>query len=172
MSRVLAAKAALAIRCDALGDATTPNIGVEARERLEMRLRTMEGRPPMASEGIQGEQDGSGGALLVKGVDSFLGVDNGPKAYVAPSDVGTYNDSDDALLSAKKKKKKKRKRDADADPMEVDVEDDARAKKKKKKKKSKKAEAAAMDVDEEEPQKKSKKSKKSKKKKSKKSDTE
>lgn len=44
ISRVLAAKAALSTRVDALGDKDTPNIGLEARAKVETRLRQLEGR--------------------------------------------------------------------------------------------------------------------------------
>ena len=44
MSRVLANKCSLAIRVDALGDKDTPLIGPENREKVENRLRQLEGR--------------------------------------------------------------------------------------------------------------------------------
>ncbi|CAL9231825.1 unnamed protein product [Arabidopsis halleri] len=43
ISRLLAAKAALAIRCDAFGDGQDSTIGVENRLKLEARLRNLEG---------------------------------------------------------------------------------------------------------------------------------
>merc|ERR1719201_2678183 len=44
ISRVLAAKCALAIRVDALGDTSEATIGIESREKVEMRLRQLEGK--------------------------------------------------------------------------------------------------------------------------------
>ncbi|KAJ3255858.1 Nucleolar protein 58 [Boothiomyces macroporosus] len=44
IARTLATKAALAIRCDALGDAETPEVGVELRTKIENRLRQLEGK--------------------------------------------------------------------------------------------------------------------------------
>ncbi|KAH7518179.1 hypothetical protein FEM48_Zijuj09G0144200 [Ziziphus jujuba var. spinosa] len=44
ISRSLAAKAALAIRCDALGDIQDNSMGLENRAKLEARLRNLEGR--------------------------------------------------------------------------------------------------------------------------------
>ncbi|KAG2244156.1 hypothetical protein Bca52824_094014 [Brassica carinata] len=44
IARSLAAKAALAIRCDALGDSEDNTMGVESRLKLETRLRTLEGK--------------------------------------------------------------------------------------------------------------------------------
>ncbi|CAN0135807.1 unnamed protein product, partial [Ectocarpus sp. 13 AM-2016] len=43
ISRVLAAKCALAIRVDALADETDTSIGIESRSKVEMRLRQLEG---------------------------------------------------------------------------------------------------------------------------------
>ncbi|XWS64642.1 hypothetical protein CRYUN_Cryun05aG0020200 [Craigia yunnanensis] len=44
ISRSLAAKAALAIRCDALGDDQDNSMGLENRTKLEARLRALEGK--------------------------------------------------------------------------------------------------------------------------------
>ncbi len=44
ISRVLAAKCSLAIRVDALGESTDATIGIEARAKVEARLRQLEGR--------------------------------------------------------------------------------------------------------------------------------
>lgn len=43
ISRVLAAKTALAVRVDALGDTTEPTVGLEGREKVEARLSELEG---------------------------------------------------------------------------------------------------------------------------------
>merc|ERR1712216_361843 len=44
ISRVLAAKCALSIRVDALGETSEASIGIEDREKVEMRLRQLEGK--------------------------------------------------------------------------------------------------------------------------------
>jgi nucleolar protein 58 len=44
ISRVLAAKSALSIRMDALGDSTEASIGLESRAKVEARLRQLEGK--------------------------------------------------------------------------------------------------------------------------------
>ncbi|KAI8900519.1 hypothetical protein BC833DRAFT_523416 [Globomyces pollinis-pini] len=44
MARTVATKAALAIRCDALGDSDTPEVGIELRTKVENRLRQLEGK--------------------------------------------------------------------------------------------------------------------------------
>ena len=45
IARTVATKAALCIRCDALGDDDTPSIGIEMRQKVEDRLRQLEGKP-------------------------------------------------------------------------------------------------------------------------------
>jgi len=44
IARAVATKAALSIRCDALGDTETPEIGIEQRAKVEATLRRLEGR--------------------------------------------------------------------------------------------------------------------------------
>ena len=46
-SRVLAAKCALSIRVDALGESSTATIGIDSRLKVEDRLRQLEGRAPV-----------------------------------------------------------------------------------------------------------------------------
>ena len=43
ISRVLAAKTALAIRVDALGDGEGPSISIDSRMKVEARIRQLEG---------------------------------------------------------------------------------------------------------------------------------
>ncbi|KAJ9520892.1 hypothetical protein QJQ45_014115 [Haematococcus lacustris] len=52
ISRVLAAKCSLAIRVDALGDNADASIGIDARAKVEARMRQLEGRL-LASEGAK-----------------------------------------------------------------------------------------------------------------------
>ena len=52
ISRVLAAKSALAIRVDALGDKDAPNIGLDGRTKVEQRLRQLEGRQLKQINGV------------------------------------------------------------------------------------------------------------------------
>jgi len=49
ISRVLAAKCALSIRVDALGETSTATIGVDARLKVEERMRQLEGKLPVAA---------------------------------------------------------------------------------------------------------------------------
>lgn len=60
MSRMLAAKAALAIRVDALGEDTNVELGMEHRAMLEKRMKALED----GKVGIEGEPEGLLSVLL------------------------------------------------------------------------------------------------------------
>ena len=117
-SRMLAAKAALATRVDALGgDDVKPDMGMEHRAKLESRMRQLEGG---YSHKISGTS--KSGANFDK--------------YENKSEVLQYKPAADSNL------KRKNEDDAEATPKKVKVEDSDGAetkleKKKKKKKKSK-----------------------------------
>jgi nucleolar protein 58 len=138
ISRVLAAKTALAIRVDALGDTEGPTIAIEGRAKVEQRMRELESRGNGASTG-----NGK--------------VHTELKAYTKDTSVtGTYNtasdvsgvkrkrdsedSSDEDAKKAKKEKKSKKssKREAESPPSgEKSAKKAKKAKKEKKKKKSK-----------------------------------
>ncbi|KAJ1451618.1 hypothetical protein M885DRAFT_589441 [Pelagophyceae sp. CCMP2097] len=157
ISRVLAAKCALAIRVDALGEEEGATIGYEARAKVEARLRQLEG----------------GGAYVNPSATpkklAEIVADAGSKAapaYNAASDVAD-------LEKAAKKSDKKKKRAAEAAAEEA--ADEAPKKKKKKasaeeepaaevsekKKKKKKKDAVEEEAPAETSEKKKKKAKKS-----------
>lgn len=131
ISRVLAAKTALAIRVDALGDATEATIGFDNRAKVEARMRQLDN---MVSTSISG-----------KGKTT-----NDAKKYSKPSDGKMYNEEADMTLAKKRKnpevaagsdemekekevKKKKTKKEKEKKSEE---KDDSEKKKKKKKKKA------------------------------------
>jgi nucleolar protein 58 len=135
ISRVLAAKTALAIRVDALGDTTGPTIAVENRMKVEARMRQLEGgqgRLPTSSDASTGPAK----------------YDAATARSLAPP---KFNPASDIVLTAesngdeKKDKKSKKKRSA----SEVEDESPAAAapvveeESKPKKKKSKKEEVQA-----------------------------
>jgi len=147
ISRVLAAKASLAIRVDALSDETADavdtTIGYEGRAKVEARLRQLEG-------GSMGATDGN--------LKSSKTAKYDPVAAKTAAAAPAYNDASDMVMNGdapetpkteKKKKKDKRKskggddedspkekkkRKAEAEPEE---EDEAKTPKDKKKKKRK-----------------------------------
>ncbi|KAL3910711.1 MAG: hypothetical protein SGILL_007585 [Bacillariaceae sp.] len=143
ISRVLAAKAALGIRVDALSDETTDevdtSIGYEGRSKVEARLRQLEG----------GSIGASNGNLKAKKTAKY-----DPVAAKTSAAAPSYNDASDMVMDdaapetpkeKKKKKDKKRKSENGGEEKsskkkrKVDDEsDDEKAKKSEKKKKKKK----------------------------------
>ncbi|GFY94820.1 NOP56-like pre RNA processing ribonucleoprotein [Actinidia rufa] len=140
ISRSLAAKTALAIRYDALGDNQDNSMGLENRAKLEARLRNLEGR----------ELGRSAGSAKGKPKIEFYDKDrkHGAGAMLTPAKV--YNPSADSILdrteSAAEKEEemapKKRKNEADPSQIEeageetLDINGEKKEKKKKKKKKA------------------------------------
>ena len=156
ISRVLAAKTALAIRVDAMGDNTGPTIAIENKIKVEARIRQLEGgqKASMASAGHK--------------VASNSKYDPQAARALAPP---KFNDASDVVMKADKKKKaavaeeeeevevpkKKSKKDRESiAPIEEEAPaDDGEGKKKKKKK------DAVEEVAEPTPKKKSKKDRES-----------
>nr|AAH77204.1 MGC78950 protein [Xenopus laevis] len=151
ISRMLAAKAALAIRYDALGEDTNAELGVETRAKLESRLRHLE------EKGLK-RISGTGKALARA------------EKYQHKSEVRTYDPSGDSTLPAVPKKRKFEEVEEEEQPTEIKVKakkakvevvqeeeeiEEETPKKKKKKKKIKveeeEAEAVEVEVEEEEP---------------------
>lgn len=154
ISRMLAAKAALAIRYDALGEDTNAEMGAENRAKLEARLRQLE------EKGIR-RISGTGKAMAKA------------DKYQHKSEVRMYDPSGDSTIPSTSKKRKFEEVEEEeeaAEPVtpvvkakkpktEAVTEEDAgetsaaaeeTPKKKKKKKKDKKAEDAAEEPKEEE----------------------
>lgn len=137
ISRVLAAKCALSIRVDALGDTSEATIGIEDRVKVEERLRQLEGKI---------------GGSVNKDAKAKTKV---AKYDGANGDAADYNDAADSTLASKKrkaddeeeeapKKKKKKKKAEEEDSDDAEEEETPKKKKKKddgekKKKKKKKA---------------------------------
>lgn len=97
ISRVLAAKTALAIRVDAMGDETNTAVGLEARAKVEFRLRQLEGG---AKTSLTGGMRGSGGPAKYDKKAATLGAE---PSYNAGADVvGVGGDE----VEGKKEKKK------------------------------------------------------------------
>ncbi|XP_047432591.1 nucleolar protein 58 isoform X1 [Mugil cephalus] len=140
ISRMLAAKAALAIRYDALGEDTNAELGAENRAKLEARLRQLE------DKGIR-RISGTGKAMAKA------------DKYQHKSEVRIYDPSGDSTIPSTSKKRKfeeVEEEEAEEEPVtpavkskkakkepqteEVEEETEETPKKKKKKKKDKKAE--------------------------------
>jgi len=123
VSRMVAAKAALASRVDALGEETSSDLGVKHRGKLEERIRQLEG----------------GSAYRVSGTGKQSAKFD---KYENKSEVVQYKTAADS--SMKRKLDDEEEEEEDAKPKKVKVEDDDECETpKKKKKKSKKAEEEA-----------------------------
>jgi len=140
VSRMLAAKAAIATRVDALGEETNTDLGIEHRAKVESRIRQLEGG---ATTKISGSAKKS--AQFDKYENKAEVVE-----YKAAADVTKRKseaDSDDedepkpkkvkveeVEIKSEKKKKKKEKAEAAAVPEEVLDSSEIKKEKKKKKK--------------------------------------
>jgi len=161
LSRMLAAKAALAIRVDALSETSDSTLGVEQRAKLESRVRALDegaARKVSGSGKFQMKQEKYTNVSDVKtfnpAADSTLGKrkikeevkdeddEKPPKAKKVKKEVESEDEADESI-SKKKKKKKKRESEVEVKEEPADEEmgagGDAEKKKKKKKKKDKKA---------------------------------
>ncbi|KAG4979500.1 hypothetical protein JHK85_033458 [Glycine max] len=121
ISRSLAAKTALAIRCDALGDSQDNTMGLENRAKLEARLRNLEGKE-------LGRFAGS-----AKGKPKIEAYDKdrkkGAGGLITPAK--TYNPSADSVIGQMVNSA------MDEDAQEPSVADKKKEKKEKKEKKKK-----------------------------------
>ena len=126
VSRMLAAKAALACRVDALGDDVNSDLGTEHRAKLESRLRVLE----------------QGGITRISGT----GRQNAKfDVYQNKSEVRQYDAGADSTLPTKRKvdesatpaTPKRAKIEPKEEPVEAAAEEVVEKKDKKKKKKSK-----------------------------------
>lgn len=152
ISRSLAAKTALAIRYDALGDNPDNTMGLENRAKLEARLRNLEGKELGRSAGsakgkpqievYDKDHKKGAGALITAAktynpaADSILGKKDGNLMRIE-----TNVDLEEETKKAKKEKKEKKKGSvvengvANGGDENVEPEDEKTAKKEKKKKK-------------------------------------
>ncbi|XP_074520720.1 nucleolar protein 58 isoform X1 [Halichoeres trimaculatus] len=138
ISRMLAAKAALAIRYDALGEDTNAEMGAENRAKLEARLRQLE------EKGIR-RISGTGKAMAKA------------DKYQHKSEVRVYDPSGDSTIPSTSKKRKFEEMEEEEEATEEPVTPVVKAKKPKKEPVTEEEEEAAAP---EEPPKKKKKKKK------------
>ncbi|XP_052186696.1 probable nucleolar protein 5-2 [Diospyros lotus] len=173
ISRSLAAKTALAIRCDALGDSEDNSMGLENRAKLEARLRNLEGRELGRSAGSakgkpkivfydKDRKKGAGAMITTAKVynalaDSTLGLTESAaeqKEEVVPGETNKESepsqvetgDQAPATDGEKKEKKKKKKAHAEDEEGGAELESEEIAKKEKKKKKKKKHSAESTEL--------------------------
>jgi len=154
VSRMLAAKAALATRVDALGDETNTDLGIEHRAKVEARIRQLEGGAVTKISGTAKQ-----GAKFDKYESKSEVVEYKTAADVTIPKKRSVDESDDDEKPATKKikvedveeggeKKKKKKKDKkQEEEMEVEAEVEPVAEVKSEKKKKKKDKEAVEDAD-------------------------
>lgn len=120
ISRVLAAKTALAIRVDALGETDTATIAIDNRIKVEARIRQLEGGQRMSLAGA-----GSSSVTPSKYDASSA------KALAPPK----FNVASDMTLSGKSESKKRSASESVAVEVEAEEEEEEPSKKKTKKEK-------------------------------------
>lgn len=139
ISRVLAAKSALAIRVDALSDETDEKldttVGFEGRAKVEARLRQLEGGTFTTNSNLTAKKTAKYDPVAAKAASSG-------STYNTNSDIimneKSEENGNDSKKSKKDKKAKKEKKKRKADALEgTDSDDEGKSKKKKAKKKSK-----------------------------------
>lgn len=141
ISRVLAAKCALAVRVDALTeDDLDASVGHEGRQKVEMRLRQLEGgAAPSLGSAVTAKKTGVYHPVAAKTASTSV-------QYNSASDVMQVDtpSKDDGASEKKKKDKKKKKKNGDSekkrkhDDEEENGDEEKKAKKAKKAKKEKK----------------------------------
>merc|ERR1712025_1371471 len=153
VSRMLAAKAALATRVDALGEETNTDLGIEHRAKVESRIRQLEGGAVTKISGTAKQ-----GAKFDKYEAKSEVVEYKAAADVTIPKKRSIDESDDDKKPATKKikvedveggeKKKKKKKDKKKEEeMEVEAEAEPVVEVKSEKKKKKKDKQATEDAD-------------------------
>ncbi|CAA7041229.1 unnamed protein product [Microthlaspi erraticum] len=165
ISRSLAAKAALSIRCDALGDGQDNAYGLENRTKLEVRLRSLEGKDSSRLSGSakgkpkievydKDKKMGSGGLITPAktyntAADSLIGktptksvTEDGEKSSKKKDKKKKKVEEEEPEKEESSKKKKKKKAEAETEVVEVAKEE----KKNKKKRKHEEEEATETET--------------------------
>jgi nucleolar protein 58 len=157
ISRVLAAKASLAIRVDALSDETADamdtTIGFEGRAKVEARLRQLEGETYLSNGGLTAAKTAKYDAVAAKSAVAAPKYDtnNDISMEVSHPEEETpkkkskkdkkkskEEDSDKKKKKEEKLEKKEKKRKAEDDSGDNDGDDDKQSEKKAKKQKKEK----------------------------------
>ncbi|KHG00213.1 putative nucleolar 5-2 -like protein [Gossypium arboreum] len=150
ISRSLAAKAALAIRCDALGDDQDNSMGLENRAKLEARLRALEGKELGRSAGsAKGKPKIE---VYDKDRKKGAGLITPAKTYNPAADSVLSQITNTAALNEQDTVPKKKKVEAEPPQMEKAAELPAIEAKKEKKKKKKADKEAGLPTNENEPE--------------------
>jgi nucleolar protein 58 len=112
ISRVLAAKCALSIRVDALGESSEATIGVESREKVEARLRQLEGKTLGDAAGVAKGKESA--KKHDKSRDAAPALLSAPKAYNPDADVSDKKEKKEKMEKKEKKEKKEKREKSDS----------------------------------------------------------
>ena len=156
ISRVLAAKTALAIRVDAMGDNDGPTIAIENKIKVELRLRQLEGGTKSAAKSTGASKydsqairslappkyNDASDVILPTSTKRSRDEPNHESNKKLKHDIASVIEVEDEIEvnddnDKKKKKKKDKKLIEEIEEPEVEDNDDSQKKKKKKDKKSK-----------------------------------
>jgi len=154
VSRMLAAKASLACRVDALGEETNTDLGIEHRAKVESRIRQLEGGEvtkisATAKQSAKFDKYESKSEVLEYKAAADVTLKRKAEDEEEKPDVKRIKVDDvEAEGSKKKKKKKDKQKEEEAEAPAEEVTEVASPEKKKKKKKDKEtAEAADSTLD-------------------------
>merc|ERR1712013_585817 len=154
VSRMLAAKASLACRVDALGEETNTDLGIEHRAKVESRIRQLEGGEvtkisATAKQSAKFDKYESKSEVLeYKAAADVTLKRKADEDEEEKSDVKRIKVDDVEAEGSKKKKKKDKQKEEEAEAPAEEVTEVASPEKKKKKKKDKEtAEVADSTLD-------------------------
>ena len=131
ISRVLAAKTALSIRVDALGDSSEATIALDGRNKVESRMRQLEGGARASTSHSSARKP----EVLSSSSSAVKNSDKSSSKYNASSDFQDVASS----------KKRKRDEEEPVEEEEEEVEVKSKSKKEKKEKKEKKHKSSHED---------------------------
>ncbi|XP_077240539.1 putative nucleolar protein 5-2 [Tasmannia lanceolata] len=164
ISRSLAAKTALAIRYDALGDSQDNSMGLENRAKLEARLRNLEGRELGRSAGstkgkpkieFYDKDRKKGAGALITAAKTYNPAADSVLGQTTPPTAEKQTDKDDDTPQKKRKHKEQEPSQAEdavmVTPAIVTEGGDEERKEKKKKKKKKEADVDGTVLRDEDP---------------------
>ncbi|GJS12170.1 zinc finger, CCHC-type containing protein, partial [Tanacetum coccineum] len=155
VSRSLASKTALAIRCDALGENQDNSMGVENRLKLEARLRNLKGQELGRSAGstkgklkieFYKDQKTGGGAMITPANQRLRKRRKGKKKTEFVHEEGKVSEDVAADEDVGKKEKKKKKKHVADEAAETQNEETVKAEQKKKKRKHAEADEAETET--------------------------
>jgi nucleolar protein 58 len=138
MARTVASKAAISVRCDALGDKDTKEVGTELRNKIENRLRQLEGRSVHTVNAGAASGKAKQKKFNFVSSSSYNAAADSTIKPEEPSKKRKAEEEIDNEVKVKKEKKDKKEKKEKKDKKEKKEKKDKKEKKEKKDKKEKK----------------------------------